>query len=377
MTTFESAGLERPEGLVDLVYESMLEPAALPQVLAGLARATGADCANLWAVPPLNRAGFWIAHDIDRSAIDAYEQYYQRLDPWRAAFPLLAPGTSIVVRGEDLLPEETVLRSEFFTDFLLPNRVQRVCGVLVRPEAPWAPTYALSVFRAPGREFFEPDVVRLLDELGRHLLRVERLGTAALLAGSDSRGDAAFFLGTSGRLIQCNRAAEELIVDSVVLPGVRTIAFSSQALNLWFHGLLTSPQRLAGDRARHRTTVRFPGHGDLEFELTALRGHAPTPVLRVAPMMLRVRRAVRNGEGDAFARHACGRFGLTASEIDILQRLAAGATVAEIASARASSPETVRSHIKSAKRKTGIGRQVDLVRLVLRLNDEDIDSGAH
>ena len=158
--------------------------------------------------------------------------------------------------------------------------------------------------------------------------------------------------------------------DGVVVPGARTISFASQSLNLWFHGLVSSKQRMTCDHTRHRTTWRDPVMGTMEFELAPLRVPAPTPSLRAARLILRVRHAAGDMSSNVFAQAAWSRYSLTASEVDILQRLSAGATVVEIGCARQSSPETVRSHLKSAKRKVGVSRQVDLVRLVLNLGKE-------
>ncbi len=370
MVNNEDAGLDRPLGLVEMVYESMLDPGALQQVVQGLCTELDADGAHLLAIPALNRSGFWVGHRIDPAMVDSYEQYYTRVDPWREALPALAPGQAAVFRGDDLVPPAALLASEFYNDFLLPQCQRYIHGVLVRPEAPGAPSYALSVFRGAGREPFDERADAILAGLGRHLLRVERLGVAAMLAGSDARGDAVFFLGAGGRLIQCNKAAQAMIGDGVVVDGARTVSFASQSLNLWLHGLVSSRERMACDRTRHCTTAHDPVMGTLEFELAPLRVAAPTPSLRAARLMLRVRHAAGDMSGNVFARAAWSRYSLTASEVDILQKLAAGATVVEIADARQCSPETVRSHLKSAKRKVSVSRQVDLVRLVLDLGKE-------
>ncbi len=60
-------------------------------------------------------------------------------------------------------------------------------------------------------------------------------------------------------------------------------------------------------------------------------------------------------------------FGLTGTEVDVLDRLKHGASVQMIAEQRRSSPETIRHHLKSIKRKTGITRMPGLIGLASSL----------
>lgn len=59
-----------------------------------------------------------------------------------------------------------------------------------------------------------------------------------------------------------------------------------------------------------------------------------------------------------------GLFDLTAAEARVVRGIVGGATVADLASRHGVQTETVRSQIKSALGKTGVTRQIDLVRLV-------------
>jgi len=61
-------------------------------------------------------------------------------------------------------------------------------------------------------------------------------------------------------------------------------------------------------------------------------------------------------------------FGLSPRESELACALAGGETLADYAEHRRLSIETVRSHLKHAMSKLGVRRQVDLVRLVLRIS---------
>lgn len=58
------------------------------------------------------------------------------------------------------------------------------------------------------------------------------------------------------------------------------------------------------------------------------------------------------------------RFGLTPAEVEIARSLVDGASVGEIAEARATSIHTVRNQVKALLAKTGAHRQIDLLRVI-------------
>ena len=59
---------------------------------------------------------------------------------------------------------------------------------------------------------------------------------------------------------------------------------------------------------------------------------------------------------------------LTTAEADVVMRLAAGETPAQIAAARGTAIDTVRSQLKATLSKMGANRQAGLMALVSRLN---------
>ena len=66
-----------------------------------------------------------------------------------------------------------------------------------------------------------------------------------------------------------------------------------------------------------------------------------------------------------FAIPVCRVFGLTRVETEVACELAMGRTLDEIANLYNIKPETIRGYLKSIFSKTGVNRQVDLVRLIL------------
>jgi DNA-binding CsgD family transcriptional regulator len=60
----------------------------------------------------------------------------------------------------------------------------------------------------------------------------------------------------------------------------------------------------------------------------------------------------------------CTRFGLTQAEADVASQFVNGGSIPEIAASRGVAESTIREQMKSIYRKTGVSRQVDLIRLL-------------
>lgn len=83
----------------------------------------------------------------------------------------------------------------------------------------------------------------------------------------------------------------------------------------------------------------------------------------VALLFFRDPDAVPRGQADLLRR----AYGLSPMEARLVLALAEGKSLKEVAQERATSYETVRSHIRRILQKTGARRQVDLVRMVHKL----------
>jgi DNA-binding CsgD family transcriptional regulator len=77
--------------------------------------------------------------------------------------------------------------------------------------------------------------------------------------------------------------------------------------------------------------------------------------------------------GDAHRRNLCNRFGLTATEARIAVHIFEGGSVASFAATAGCATSTVRKHLKSIFRKTGIARQSELAALLVPTSLERLD----
>lgn len=350
--------------LVDLAYDGSANPGAWPVFLSALCEVLDADSAQFQSLNAHGATGFWLAHGMDRDAFARYERHFAHLDPWRAGMRVLPAGTSEVLRGEQLVDDETFLQSSFYRDYLRPMNIRWARLLQLAPAEHGAPQYTLCAFRAPSRGGFDGSADGVLRALGPHLLRVESLATfnALLACGRTTNGqDAVLFLTANGRLVRANRAGEALARTGDLDHGLTGPKFATPAVNLWLYGLLNQPQRVEDENARV-LLHRLPSLGEVRFEILRLPGPGPSPALFPAHYAMIVSRLP--APEHHMASPKINTFGWTRTEHDIVRRLTMGHTPAQIAVDRGSSVETIRSHLKRAMRKAGVARQVDLVRLV-------------
>lgn len=354
--------------LIDKMYEAVLDPGQWSDFLAASASMLGASGAHLISTASVQTHGFWIAHGIEAEAIRMYDSYYRSVDPWLAALATLAPREYRSFRGESLVPDKQLLHTEFYREFLKPLGVRWLVGCHIAAPAPMASPYALCYFRTAQDAPFGDEAEVILNEFGRHLSRIDQLGTLNGLtqAGQVDDATALFFLSAKGRLIECNQPAAVLAEQGFSDPARRTMRLPSTGAGLWLQSLIASPRR-AGDARPKMLTESFDGFGEFALELLPFQQQGASPSRRHIAFVLVARRA-QHSSAETLAALATELFHWTSSEFDIVYRLTNGETPTAIATARSSSLATIRSHLKSAKKKAGANRQVDLVRLFMQLN---------
>lgn len=181
---------------------------------------------------------------------------------------------------------------------------------------------------------------------------VREAGLAALL---DRIAVAALLIGSDGRIAFANAAAEALLAGGELLarePGGRLrIAdpAARQRLRDAIVGALATPDALVVDAAVGKRVVSIlpPSAATGGFvAMLVTRPEAarppPGPILKSA-------------------------YGLTPAELCVLALLMGGRTSADIAGELGVTARTVKAHLQKLFQKTGVARQSDLVREVMRL----------
>lgn len=302
----------------------------------------------------------------------AYDEYYVARDVRRPHIRELPPGSVYI--GQQLVSDAELCRSEFYNDFLRPQRMFHALGaVVVKDEGCIG---VLRVLRPRSRPFGEeersflhlvlPHLARALDVQQRfNAVRAERDANAEVL---DRFGSGVVFLDRHARVLGANRYAEGLLraADGLLLVQGSLIT-SAPRDGVLLRRLIDAaasrdPRRLeaaGGALVVQRPSGRMPYH--------VLVSPLAAPWLPTAPrqaaVVLYVTDPERGPEADQAA--ICRYLGLTPAEGGVVLALARGLSLADVARERAISVNTVRTHVKRSLAKAGVRRQADLVRLAL------------
>lgn len=351
------------------IYDAVFDDEAIAAVLSTLASSIGArsfcstwifaDGAASWTTD----SGHWTPEQIDLYARDyAFDDVLTaaQLKLWK---PGRATDVGVVVDSRAF--ERSRLKDEFLRTI---GDDMRHCVAVGSDNQ--SGLGAISFQRGTAsRGFDEANVVKL-DEISDHLARMLAIRSrfAALerrLEGQSALGDVVdlpvMLVQADLRLVECNAAANELIVGGpfrLKNGKLRLARLFDQA------ALETAVARALDPRAPESSAIAIPASDGavLPFSIVA----APTQYgQRRAMMVGSLRRQPSRAAADAERLRLIYR--LSPSEALLALSLAGGATVSEIAEQRGVALGTVRFQVKAIARKFDCRGQSDIVRIVNNL----------
>jgi DNA-binding CsgD family transcriptional regulator/PAS domain-containing protein len=359
------------DALVGALYAGPLEPVPWRAFLGLLRDALSAFAVTMILRPP--RAGdTGLVHNAGGAQKweSAYAQRFFALDPF-VDLPL-----GRVVRLSEMMADEALEASAFYTEFMRPAGVFRVVGFDVRE--PDGLEARLRVSRAREAGDFDGADAALLSRLAPHALRA--LQIHARLTRVESERDVfagavnqlalgAVLLDEQGRVLRASAAAEALLAAGCGLlrSGERLTASNPQDAA----ALRDAIARAQGGRGSERPALvqalrvrRADGDGFLALLVR------PLPPSQSAEGSQAPALALFFGEpgsaGGLSPDALRELFGLTPAEALLATRLADGLSLDDAADALGIARNTARAHLRSVFAKTGATRQAELVRLVLR-----------
>ena len=367
---------------LDLLYGAAVEQGDWGPVIARFADLIGGQKAWKPDLEVANGAGPGVMARIDPAAQDAYLRHYAALNPFvrpvmaREAWPLA------VMTDEDRFPREELVRTEYFNDFLAPMDIDSM--VILRLARRGSVLSTLNITRPKRAGRFERADLELARQLHPHLIRAFNLsaGFADLrgLAGGlaealDSSAHGVLLLDESGRIRHANAVAQRLLREPEGLcvvcgrlsaarnePARRLDALIAQAAGL------DGPSRAGGSMALATPSRTLP----LSLTVAPLRSGRLTPISGPAVLV-----CVTDLEAGVSLPEQKLRelFGLTPAETRLALALFEGLAPAEAATRFAVSPHTVHSQLARIFEKTGVKKQAELVRLMMRVSGLNLGGG--
>lgn len=362
----------RAAGLLSDIYAAASDPAKWPEALqavAGLLDASRGLIFSHQATP--EQRGLWVSCRISPEATQRYVERYHAHDIWMQrghALNVWVPGRVVV--GKDLLPDKAFLDSLFYREFLAPQDIRDLCaGVLHDGSEPGIPRVNIAVYRPHAKPRFSGADKALMAALLPHLREATRIGfrlaeleqrLQIARATADTILPALVLADRSGRIVFANRPAQLLCAagDGLLLKEGR-LKIASARLQSRLDKLLMQDEAQGAALQIPRPSGR-PAYWLIQVDLPST-GESPPDARRPSMALLIHDPAAQGANLQDFAV----LHGLTPAEARLLEALLLHSTLPESAQHLGVSINTVRSQLRSILDKCGVGRQVELMRMVV------------
>lgn len=345
------------EQLVSLLYESVLCPGHGHLFLERFAEAIRAPDGALFILTDRRQASSQIlaSVNVDPGYLKAYRDYYGSINVYlqRLAQTRHHP---VVQPGEAICPNDELVRTEYYHDYLRPQNVFHSLGMAMELDA--GLHVHLGLVRSRQRPPFGPDEIRVAEGVAAHLglaMQVRErslpLWQAGIWARSllDQLPYGVLLLDRRGRLREANRYGTAVLQQRDGLR-IRPGEISAR---------LGAAIAGAGDPRHPRpSALRLPRAGQGVYDVLVM----PDP--QRAGILLIVTEPARD---PGFASELFAQLhGLTPAEAHLCALLLEGCTLEEAGVRLQVTHHTARTHLKRILGKTGTRRQAELIRLALR-----------
>jgi DNA-binding CsgD family transcriptional regulator len=365
--------------LIDLAYEAATDPDLWIPVLERLADLIGADGALLSQFDLVTGEGRGVIARVDPDMPAVYRRDFADKNILNNVPDLddyLKRWTPKVITDEDWIPKAELVRSDYYNGFLRPQDIHSV--LMIRLTLQDRRLNAINIHRGIGAEQFCRRDLDVVARVQPHLIRAIKLSEAvaareALFADAGARFDdsphALYLVDGDGRLLRASTVGESLIAAKdgpTVRGGCLTAPTPAEARRL--DGLIAAAASPDPDAREGGSMTLAQAEGGLPLAVVV------TPVRPRSGLFqdfrTRVLVCVMNLEGElAFpAGLMTDLFGLTSAEARVASLLFRGASPREAADQLKVSGHTVHVHVAHLYQKTGVRRQSDLVRLMMRLS---------
>ena len=372
--------------LIGLLYQGALETQPWQSALPALREALDAQVVSLVLRPPsaddqgviLNcvrqeqssHSSNVTLADPNDWQVSAYREQFFSLDPF-VSLPL-----GKVVALEDILPDKDLVTSDYYLHYLKPINLFRILGV--DTSEPGGMLARLRFSRSASEARFKTTERQLLTFLTPHLSRAIEIyaklnrmtSERDLYAGAVNQlSVASIILDEQGRMLTTNAVGRALLDQGEGL-SLRDghLHIEGRDINKELQEALTNIIRaqLHGETSVVRA-LRVPrpgGRSDLGLVVR------PVPASQWSEGQVSPSAAVFISDPDlqeSTSRPILGAlFELTPAEANLATLLARGLSLAQVSVAQNISQHTARAQLKSIFAKTGVSRQAELVRLVLK-----------
>lgn len=285
-----------------------------------------------------------------------YSDYYYQFDPFvRAAQAAASQGNSQVIRGSDVVDTEEFLNSEFYVDFLKPQKIRFLLVFCINTQT--QPTTFMGLHRAEEDGDFSDEELSMAEMLAPHLsATIERVCLIDDLAthqwavnslSAELRKPAVVILDRDYSILFSNPEAVA-ILDIDASSDVPSGRIPEE--------VIASCESLGDASSRDE-------RGRIEFEYSCRHGRIGGYVRGYNDERQNVRYIVGFGHqsDEVIQPKIYDRFELTPREVDIVRLVCSGMTNPQIADELFISNRTVQNHLRSIYQKVHVHNRTSLI----------------
>ncbi|WP_296650774.1 helix-turn-helix transcriptional regulator [Paraburkholderia sp.] len=320
----------------------------------------------------------------DPAFIESYSAHYSQCNVWAQAENRMPAGCAIT--SEMLVPYSSLLRSEFYGDWLRPQDLAHALGGVVLKTGNKAIKF--SAIRSAHGGAFDGAALQLYAALLPHLRQAFEIHKQFVALRSTNAGQthaldampiAVWMCGANCKVLSANRAAQGM-------------TNTQRGLRIDSLGRLRA-QMPEDDAKLQIALARATGlHGRERRSGTALGLGRLSSVTRISAMVTPVHEATTGIDEETAAivfasdpddglctpeELLCKIYGLTRHQARLAGWLMRGEDLKGYAQAHEVAYDTARSHLKQVFAKTGVRRQSDLIRILLSSAALIIQTGLH
>ena len=306
---------------------------------------------------------------IEPAWIKSYQEHFVTINPWLADRPFRR---GVVVVGDQILSDRDLVRTEFYNDFLRPQNWFYCCGVLTAQDQ--SAISEITAIRSRRAGSFAPNEVVLFEYLAPHLQCAVRIhnriaglesGLNAATAALDRFPTGIIAVNSDAKVVLTNRAADAILKRGDGLRSRDGLRADGRQDTTKLRDAIAAVSMRGSEIPKPETLVQiYRPSGSTPFEVLVSPLPAHSSLKRGASALLFI--TDPEAEATLDSRKLQELFGLTPAEIRLSIALVKGKSVAEYAREAAISSNTARTHVKRIYTKTGVRRQSELVRLLLK-----------
>lgn len=357
--------------LIAAIYEAGMDFSLWPLVLDRLATAFGAPSAG-WTRQGETLFDTWgFSSGIDPEFERKYIEYYHSVNPIWLRVPSTPAGT--VQTDTMVIPRRELGRTEFFNDFMLPQRIRGLLNAVVLMEEG-----RQTIVTVQGDRQFETSHIEMYKLLAPHLQRAAHmniklaraeLNNIAHVATLNHLEEGVLFVDLNANVKFANNAAEQFFANRDLRLYRGRIHANSAAETATLHAVIAKSAE-AGIQNRRSDFVslrREVGRSPLALLV------APLPMENhFSPIAPRPLAVIFVSDPDKKNKPTAvqlrEKFGMTPAEAGFAIEIMKGDGIQAAADRLSISRATARTHLSRIFDKTGMRRQTELVRLLMSVS---------